>query len=98
MCGSVNSIVSKHIKLADAFLHFKTADSMQRFLRDLCTPAEIREFEMRWEICQHLHDGKLTYREIAEQMQTSVTTVTRVARFLRDEPHQGYASVLARLK
>jgi TrpR-related protein YerC/YecD len=88
----------KPVKLVDAFLSLRTADEMQRFLRDLCTPAEIREFEQRWEMCQLLHAGELSYREIAEKIGTSVTTVTRVARFLREEPWQGYSTVLKRLK
>jgi TrpR-related protein YerC/YecD len=88
----------KPIKLVDAFLSLKTADEMQRFLRDLCTPGEIREFEQRWEMCQLLHAGELSYRDIAEKIGTSVTTVTRVARFLREEPWQGYQTVLKRLK
>jgi len=88
----------KLMKLVDAFLSLETADQMQRFLRDLCTPAEIREFEQRWEICQLLHGGQMSYRAIAEKVQTSVTTVTRVARFLRDEPHQGYSHILENLR
>ncbi len=90
--------MAKPTKLTDALLCLKTADEMQRFLRDLCTPAEIREFEQRWDICQLLHAGELSYRDIAEKTGASVTTVTRVARFLREEPWQGYATALKRLK
>jgi TrpR-related protein YerC/YecD len=88
----------KQHSLSDALLSLNSAKEVDHFLRDLCTPAEIRELEQRWEICQLLHAGQLSYREIAEKVKTSVTTVTRVARFLRDEPYQGYASVLKRLK
>jgi TrpR-related protein YerC/YecD len=91
-------MAKKNSSLADAFLALKTTDEVKRFLRDLCTPAEIREFEQRWEMCQLLHQGELSYRDIAEKIGTSVTTVTRVARFLREEPWQGYATVLKRLK
>lgn len=83
-----------HIKLTDALLSLKTADELCRFMRDLCTPGEIREFEQRWEVCQHLYTEQLSYRDIAAKVGTSVTTVTRVARFLRDEPHQGYTAAL----
>ena len=87
----------KHIKLIDALLQLRNADEVARFLRDLCTPAEIEEFEQRWEICQLLHEKQLSYRDIAKKVKTSVTTVTRVARFLRDEPYQGYTMVLKRI-
>ncbi|MBA4001761.1 MAG: TrpR like protein, YerC/YecD, partial [Brevundimonas sp.] len=39
-----------------------------------------------------------SYREIAEQAHASPTTVVRVARFLREMPHQGYRLVLDRIK
>ena len=45
-----------------------------------------------------LDEGALSYREIAERAQTSTTTVVRVARFLKEEPHQGYRLVLDRMK
>ena len=90
--------MSKSTSLITALLQMKTAAEMESFLRDLCTPAEIREFEQRWEICQLLHAGELSYRDIAARVKTSVTTVTRVARFLRDEPYRGYALALKRLK
>lgn len=69
-------------------------DDMARFLRDLCTPSELREFEARWAAARLLDAGTLSYRDIAQQVGTSTTTVTRVARFLNSEPHQGYRLVL----
>ncbi len=82
------------IDLAAAIASLKTPDEVSRFLRDLCTPAEIREFEARWTAAQLLNAGELSYRDIAAKIGTSTTTVTRVARFLNDEPHQGYKLVL----
>lgn len=79
-----------------ALASLKTPEEAARFLRDLCTPAEIREFEGRWQAAQLLGTGDLSYRDIAAQIGTSTTTVTRVARFLRDEPHQGYALIIDR--
>ena len=37
------------------------------------------------------------YREIATELQTSTTTVARVARFLNQENYGGYKLVLLRL-
>jgi uncharacterized protein YerC len=39
-----------------------------------------------------------SYREIAAEARASPTTVVRVARFLKEMPHQGYRLVLDRLK
>jgi TrpR-related protein YerC/YecD len=82
--------------LYDAFLSIKTKDEMERFLKDLCTPKEIESFAERWTIAQLLNDGQLGYREIAEQVCASTTTVTRVARFLHQENYGGYKIALSR--
>lgn len=63
------------------------------FLKDLCTPAELNALAERWQICLELQKG-LSYREIHAKLGSSLTTITRVARFLKDEPYNGYASVL----
>lgn len=68
-----------------------------RFLRDLATPAEIEAFAERWRIARMLDEGGRSYREIAAKTGASTTTVGRVARFLREEKHQGYRLVLDRL-
>lgn len=83
------------ITLNDALSNLNRPDDIGRFLLDLCTPAEIREMEMRWRVAQLLDAGDDSYRNIAEKTGTSTTTVTRVARFLNDEPHQGYRTALA---
>jgi Trp operon repressor len=67
---------------------------MNAFLTDLLTPVEIKEFQKRWGIAICLFEGDLSYRQIADKFNTSVTTVTRVSRFLKDEPYQGYKSIL----
>jgi uncharacterized protein YerC len=43
-----------------------------------------------------LDAGGKSYREIAAQAAASPTTVVRVARFLKEMPHQGYRLVLDR--
>jgi uncharacterized protein YerC len=49
-------------------------------------------------VARLLDQGTLSYREISELTGASTTTVTRVARFLRDMPHQGYRRVLDKMK
>jgi TrpR-related protein YerC/YecD len=83
--------------LGQAILALKSEAEVNNFLRDLCTPGEIKDFNERWQIAQLLATGELSYRQVAEQAQASITTVTRVARFLKDEQYQGYALVIDRL-
>ena len=86
------------IALYDALLSLKTRDEVDAFLADLCTPAELRAFAERWEVARLLDAGGKSYRAIAAEAQASPTTVVRVARFLKEMPHQGYRLVLDRLK
>ncbi len=71
---------------------------MARFMKDLCTPQEISALAERWRVCRLLNEGDLSYREIHDITGASLATITRVARFLKDEPHHGYRSVLAKIK
>ena len=84
--------------LIRALLSLETPDEMRAFLDDLCTPSEMRAFAERFKVARLLDEGQLSYREISERTGASTTTVTRVARFLREMPHQGYRRVLDRLK
>ena len=63
---------------------------MCRLLADLCTPAEIRTMAERWHVARLLDGTDLSYRDIHEGTGVSTTTIVRVARFLRQEPNQGY--------
>jgi TrpR-related protein YerC/YecD len=82
--------------LYDAFLSLQTREEMEAFLSDLCTPAEVRAFAERWAVARLLDQKAKSYREIALEAGASPTTVVRVARFLREMPHQGYRLVLDR--
>lgn len=80
-----------------ALLQPRNAEAMRTLLADLCTPAEIRSLAERWIVARLLHEGALSYREIHDVTGVSTTTITRVARFLRDEPHGGYREALRAL-
>ena len=67
---------------------------MERLLIDLCTPAEIRTMAERWHVARLLDGTGLSYREIHDATGVSTTTIVRVARFLRQEPNQGYRRAL----
>ncbi len=83
--------------VAQALLRLKDAAEVKAFLSDLCTPSEIRAFAERFKVARLLDEGQLSYRDIAMRTGASTTTVTRVARFLREMPHQGYRLVLDRM-
>jgi len=84
--------------LCDALLTLKDGAEMRRFLRDLTTPSEMQALAERWRVARLLAVGEKSYREISAETGVSTTTVTRVARFLSQEDHQGYRLVLDRVK
>ncbi len=75
-----------------------TADEVRRVLTDLCTRKEIGDFAERLLIARLLDQGNLSYRDISAMTGASTTTVGRVARYLEQEPHQGYRLILDHLK
>ncbi len=95
---AVHKAADDRIALYDALLSLKTREEFDAFLSDLCTPSELRAFAERWAVARLLHGQGKSYREIALEAGASPTTVVRVARFLKDMPHQGYSLVLERLK
>ena len=80
--------------LCEALARVSTPDAMRAVLIDLCTPAELRALSERLRVAELLHEGELSYRDINAQTGVSTTTIGRVARFLRDEPHGGYRLLL----
>jgi TrpR-related protein YerC/YecD len=84
-------------QLAEALLTPRSAEEMERLLTDLCTPAEIRTLAERWHVARLLDGSDLSYRDIHDATGVSTTTIVRVARFLRQEPHRGYRAALDRL-
>ena len=95
---STDTKINPRKDLAKALTSVKTAEEMERFLVDLCTPAELRALAERWHVAQMLDAGEQSYREINALTGVSTTTIGRVARFLKDEPHQGYRAVLDRMQ
>lgn len=84
--------------LCDALLTARDRQDMRRLLFDLCTPAEIRTLAERWHVARLLAETELPYREIHDRTGVSTTTIVRVGRFLRQEPHQGYRQAIDRLR
>jgi len=85
-------------ELCDALLTPRSRAEMRRLLRDLCTPSEIRALAERWHVARLLDASDLSYRDIHERTGVSTTTIVRVGRFLRDEPHRGYRRAIDALE
>jgi len=65
--------------LSEVLALLDDSDSINAFLLDLCTPAELQAMADRWQVVPLLKQG-LPYREIHQQTGVSVTTIGRVAR------------------
>lgn len=85
-------------QLYDALLLLESRDDCKRFMADLCTPKEIIDLTDRLEVARLLKETDMSYREISGEIGVSTTTVTRVARFLTQEPHKGYELVLNKME
>ena len=83
-------------ELSTAILALRSQEEVGRFLRDLCTIAELEAMTHRWAVAQLL-DAGLPYTEVARQTHASTTTVTRVAHWLR-HGEGGYRLALDRIK
>jgi len=83
-------------ELAAAIRTLRTPEEVARFLRDLCTRAELEALGHRWRTARLLDEG-VPYVEIAERVPTSTATVTRVAQWVRHGTG-GYRIALERAK
>ncbi len=84
-------------ELCDALLLLETRSEAYNFLKDICTPQELSALSERWRVCQLLHQGNLSYREIHARTGASLTTIGRIARFLKEEPYHGYQALLKKM-
>ena len=82
-------------KLIRAVLALKTEDEARRFLRDLMTEKEIKEFSKRLRAAELLMDFT-PYAYIEKETGLSSTTVARVAKWL-NRRGGGYKEIINRL-
>jgi TrpR-related protein YerC/YecD len=81
--------------LAEATASLRDAEEAVRFLRDLCTIAELKELGQRWHVASLLDEG-VSYHDISERTGASSATISRVAQWLR-YGQDGYRLVIDRL-
>ncbi len=76
------SLETEQVKdLYKAIAQLNTATEVQKFMRDLCSRAELETMAERWDIVRYVQEG-IPYRKIAEQTGASTATITRVAQWL----------------
>ena len=82
--------------LYEAVLTLKTVEECKAFFQDLCTVAELRAMEQRFEVASLLDDGMI-YNEILERTGASSATISRVNRSL-SYGTGAYEKIFARYK
>ena len=82
--------------LYETILTLKDLDECKKFFTDLCTVAELRAMEQRFEVAQLLDEG-LIYNEILERTGASSATISRVNRSL-SYGAGGYEKVFEHIK
>jgi TrpR-related protein YerC/YecD len=83
-------------ELVSSLTAIRDDDTMRRFLRDLCTVAELDAMGQRLQVAA-LVEQAIPYAEISRLTGASTATVTRVAHWLR-YGEGGYREVLKKVK
>ena len=84
------------LALYETILKLKDLDECRKFFSDLCTVAELRAMEQRFEVAMLLSEGMI-YNDILERTGASSATISRVNRSLQYGA-DGYQAVLPRIK
>lgn len=82
--------------LYKAILSLENEEECKKFLRDLLTEREIKEFSNRWKVAQLLN-AKVPYEKIEKQTGMSSTTIARISKWL-NKGKNGYRLVLNKLE
>ncbi|MCI8537356.1 MAG: TrpR-like protein [Oscillospiraceae bacterium] len=80
--------------LYETILQLKDLDECFRFFQDLCTVAELRAMEQRFDVAVLLDEGMI-YNDILDKTGASSATISRVNRALHYGA-DGYQDVFAR--
>lgn len=86
---------AKNKRLVETVLALRDADEAKRFLRDLLTEKEIKEFANRLEAASLLSKD-VQYNAIIEDTGLSSKTIARIAKWLNG-PLGGYRLILSRI-
>ncbi len=81
--------------LFKAILSLESVEEAEDYFRDLCTIDELKAMSERWQIAKLVYKG-MPYREIAEKLGVSTTTISRVAVWVF-HGENGYKNVLDKM-
>ena len=73
----------RSLALYETIMNLKSVDECCRFFDDLCTPAELRSMEQRFDVAVYLQQG-LVYLDILDKTGASSATISRVRRSMLD--------------
>ncbi|MBQ7523921.1 MAG: TrpR-like protein [Oscillospiraceae bacterium] len=88
--------VNPQSPLYEAVLHLRTKEECFAFFQDLCTAAECKAMEQRFEVARMLDKGMI-YNDILEETGASSATISRVNRSLNDYGTGAYRMVFDRM-
>ncbi len=80
-----------------AILELQTPEECYNFFMDLCTMAELKAMEQRFEVARLLSEGMI-YNDILTATGASSATISRVNRSLNDYGTGAYRTIFARLE
>ena len=83
-------------ELYRAILSLESEDECRRFFKDLCTIAELRAMEQRYDVAVLLDQG-LVYSDILERTGASSATISRVNKAL-NYGEEGYKDVVRHMR
>ena len=69
--------------LFETIMKLKSPEECCKFFEDLCTPAELRAMEQRFDVAVYLQQG-LVYLDILDKTGASSATISRVRRSMLD--------------
>ncbi|HCL57991.1 MAG TPA: transcriptional regulator [Spirochaetia bacterium] len=71
-------------ELIGVFTEINDKESMKQFFYEIFTPAELKDFSLRWELLKKLYQKK-TQREIAGELKISLCKITRGSKLLKNK-------------
>ena len=83
-------------ELFEAMMRLKTLEEFYMFFEDLCSVAELKSMEQRFQVAKMLSEGRV-YADIAKETGSSTATISRVNRSL-SYGADGYRLALERLR
>ncbi len=83
-------------RLFEAILHLKTTEDCYNFFEDICTIKELQDMAQRLDVAFLLTEG-LNYQKIAQEVNVSTATISRVSKCL-NYGNGGYRNAIEAIK